>query len=85
MKANKNPKWEIKECDKYYYHVVQLRRLPIKNVKDFDDHYTKVIYKDRGYADFLKNKAALGIDGDELVHDPRILVRAEKKKEDKGK
>lgn len=71
MKANKNPNYEIKECDKEFYHVLQVfSEHDVKN-KKYNEVPRVVIYNRKDYEDFKKNKQVLGLTRDELIHMPQ--------------
>jgi len=84
MEANKNQiaalaNYQIKECDKYAYHVACLRREHIEKQKRYEDNWRVAIYDKRGYEDFKKNKHVLGYAEDHLIHDPTLLQKEEVK------
>lgn len=71
MQANKNPEFEIKECDLNFYHVRVNRKLHNPVNKTYQDDWQTVIFKSKREFDiFNENKHVLGLDGEELIHDP---------------
>ena len=81
LKANKNQKYEIKECDVGAYHVLVTRKTFNFALKTVDVKESVSIFDKRGYEQFKKFKPA-DIDEAELIHDP---VYAEKLRQDEAK
>jgi ribosomal protein L3 len=80
MKANKNPIYEIKECDKEFYHVLQVLVEHDEKNKQYNEVPRVVIYHKKDYEDFKKNKHVLGLKRDELIHIPQAEWEAANKK-----
>ena len=82
MKANKNPKFEILERDKEYYHILVNRRLHVPKIGDYIDNFDVIIYDAKGYESFKKHKRVLGLKSDEVIHIPQSLFEKEQKEEE---
>ena len=82
MEANKNKNYQIKECDKEYYHILFTRKTYDKNKNDMRAREWVVIYDSKGYNDFKENKHYLGLSADEVIHIPeKMFLEQEKAKE----
>ncbi len=85
MKANKDPEIQIKENDKYFYHVEHLRIMPdstgkhparntriqVYSKKDFNAHFGKSGYVAK------HGLMATGDDEIRVVHDPVLQLKME--------
>jgi len=71
MQANKNPEYQIKECDAGFHHVRVNQRANNPVSKSYEDNFRTIIFRSKKEFDgFNDNKHVLGLDGEELIHDP---------------
>lgn len=73
MQASKNPEYQINETDSGCYHLRVNQKLHNPVTKQYSDNFRIVKFRTkREFDNFQANKHVLGLDGEELIHDPSL-------------